>query len=76
MTQTATGQVQAVRYQELIPMLLNELQRQEQELADLHAIVGELRGRVRPDRARRDARRWRPGRAQVYRAPRGSATTS
>ena len=44
-TQTATGEVQAVRYQELIPMLLNELQRQQQELADLRAIVGELRGR-------------------------------
>ena len=30
-TRTATGEVQAVRYQELIPMLLNELQRQRQE---------------------------------------------
>jgi hypothetical protein len=52
-TRTATGEVQAVRYQELIPMLLNELQRQrqalqrqQQELADLRAMVGQ-----RPDTA-------------------------
>jgi hypothetical protein len=32
-TRTATGEVQGVRYQELIPMLLNELQRQRQEFA-------------------------------------------
>jgi hypothetical protein len=31
-THTATGEVQTVRYQELIPMLLNELQRQQQVL--------------------------------------------
>ncbi len=54
-THTATGEVQAVRYQELIPMLLNELQRQrqefqqalqsqQQELADLRALVGQGRG--------------------------------
>ena len=30
-TRTATGEVQTVKYQELIPMLLNELQRQRQE---------------------------------------------
>src|SRR6185295_6406764 len=30
-TRTAAGEVQTVRYQELIPMLLNELQRQQQE---------------------------------------------
>ena len=29
-THTATGEVQAVRYQELIPMLVNEVQRQQQ----------------------------------------------
>jgi hypothetical protein len=29
---TATGKVQTVKYQELIPMLLNELQRQQQTL--------------------------------------------
>jgi endosialidase-like protein len=40
-THTATGEVQAVRYQELIPMLLNELQRQRQELAELRALVGQ-----------------------------------
>jgi len=37
--------VQAVRYQELIPMLLNELQHQQQELAELRALVGQGRGR-------------------------------
>ena len=43
-THTATGEVQAVRYQELIPMLLNELQRARQELAELRALVGQGRG--------------------------------
>jgi trimeric autotransporter adhesin len=56
-THTATGEVQTVKYQELIPMLLNELQRQRQafqqesaevamlrkELADLRALVGQGR---------------------------------
>ena len=53
-THTATGEVQTVKYQELIPMLLNELQRQrqefqqalqrqQQELADLRALVGQGR---------------------------------
>jgi len=56
-THTAAGEVQAVRYQELIPMLLNELQRQQQafqrqeqtlqrqqqELADLRVLVGQGR---------------------------------
>jgi hypothetical protein len=36
---TAAGEVQTVRYQELIPMLLNELQRQQRELADLKTAV-------------------------------------
>ncbi len=54
-THTTTGEVQTVRYQELIPMLLNELQRQrqefqqalqsqQQELTDLRALVGQGRG--------------------------------
>ena len=50
-THTATGEAQTVRYQELIPMLLNELQRQRQELrdqrqelAELRALVGQGRG--------------------------------
>ena len=42
-TRTATGDVQAVRYQELIPMLLNELQRLRQEVAELRA-QGQGRG--------------------------------
>jgi len=56
-TRTATGEVQTVKYQELIPMLLNELQRQrhefqqalqsqQQELAELRALVGQGRGKV------------------------------
>ncbi len=59
-TRTATGEVQAVRYQELVPMLVNELQRQEQdiqqqrqvterlqhELAELRNLVGQMRGGV------------------------------
>ena len=50
-TRTATGEVQAVRYQELIPLLLNELQRQQQELAELRTIVTQMRGRE-PERQR------------------------
>jgi hypothetical protein len=49
-TRTASGEVQTVKYQELIPMLLNELQRQHQalqsqqkELAELRALVGQSR---------------------------------
>jgi hypothetical protein len=52
-THTATGEVQAVRYQELIPMLVNELQRQQhvtehlqRELAELRSLVGQTRGGV------------------------------
>ena len=36
-TRTATGEMQTVKYQELIPMLLNELQRVRQEVAELRA---------------------------------------
>jgi hypothetical protein len=50
-TRTEAGQVQAVRYQELIPLLLNELQQQQrallrhqQELAELRALVRRLAG--------------------------------
>jgi hypothetical protein len=57
-THSANGEVQTVKYQELIPMLLNELQRerqdlrqalqmlqhQQQELSDLRALVGQGRG--------------------------------
>jgi hypothetical protein len=39
-TYAPTGEVRTVRYQELIPMLLNELQRQQRELAELRAVVG------------------------------------
>ena len=49
-THSATGEVQTVKYQELIPMLLNELQRQrqaverqERELAELRILVGQGR---------------------------------
>ena len=52
-TRTASGEVQTVKYQELIPMLLNELQRQHQalqsqqkELAELRVLVGQGRGKV------------------------------
>ena len=53
-TRTAAGEVQTVKYHELIPMLLNELQRQRQvlagmaamrqELAELRALVGHGHG--------------------------------
>jgi hypothetical protein len=38
----ATGEVQTVKYLELIPMLLNELQRQQRELAEVGALRKEL----------------------------------
>ena len=38
-TRTAAGEVQTVKYQELIVMLLNELQRQQQEMVELRALV-------------------------------------
>jgi len=44
-TRTETGDVQGVRYEELIPMLLNELQRQQRELTELRNLVGELQSR-------------------------------
>jgi len=45
-TRAATGEVQAVKYQELIPMLLNELQREHQEVAKLRGELAELRAIV------------------------------
>ena len=46
MTRTADGQLQAVRYQELILMLVNELQRQERAIERQERELGELRGIV------------------------------
>ena len=52
-TRTASGEVHTVKCQELIPMLLNELQEQrqalqsqQQELAELRALLGQGRGKV------------------------------
>src|SRR5262249_12290199 len=42
-TRTAEGEVQTVRYQELIPMLLNELQREHQARWEERAAVASLR---------------------------------
>jgi len=39
-TRTASGEVQTVKYQELIPMLLNELQRLQGKVTALEALVG------------------------------------
>jgi hypothetical protein len=41
-TRTATGEVQTVKYHELIPMLLNELQGQQRELSEVGALRKEL----------------------------------
>jgi len=38
-----SGQAEGVRYEELTPMLLNEVQRQQQELQELKRQVAELR---------------------------------
>jgi hypothetical protein len=45
-TRTETGEVQAVRSHELIPLLLNALQRQQREVAELRAIVTQMRERA------------------------------
>jgi hypothetical protein len=45
-TRTASGEVQTVKYQELIPMLLNELQREHHEVAVLRQELAELRALV------------------------------
>ena len=45
-TRTADGQLQAVRYQELIPMLVNELQRQERAIERQERELDELRRMV------------------------------
>jgi len=45
-TRTASGDVQTVKYHELIPMLLNELQREHQEVASLRRELVELRALV------------------------------
>jgi trimeric autotransporter adhesin len=41
-THSAAGEVQTVEYQELIPMLLNELQREHQEMAKLREELAEI----------------------------------
>jgi Chaperone of endosialidase len=43
-TRTASGEAQTVKYHELIPILLNELQRQRSDLARLEALVEQRRG--------------------------------
>jgi hypothetical protein len=52
-TYAPTGEVRTVKYQELIPMLLNKLQRRQQtlqrqqkELAELRALVNQGSGKV------------------------------
>src|SRR5262249_54076458 len=41
-TRHAQGQVEAIRYQELTPMLLNEVQRQQWEIVELKAQARQL----------------------------------
>jgi hypothetical protein len=42
----ATGEVESVRYEALIPLLLNELQHQQQQVAELHAQNAALAARL------------------------------
>jgi hypothetical protein len=44
-TRNAQGQVEAIRYQELTPMLLNEVQRQQRQNERLRATVEQLQKR-------------------------------
>jgi len=50
-TRTASGEAQAVQYQELIPMLLNELQRQQQAIKRQEQELAEYLFSVRARRA-------------------------
>jgi len=45
-TRDASGAIESVRYQEVIPMLLNELQHQQRQLAELQAQNARLRAAV------------------------------
>src|SRR5262249_38283044 len=45
-TKGADGKVEAVQYHELIPMLLNEVQHQQQEIAELKAQNASLAARL------------------------------
>jgi len=45
-TRNAQGQVEAIRYQELTPMLLNEVQRQQRQNEHLRATVEQLQQRL------------------------------
>src|SRR5262249_4576545 len=45
-TRTASGEVQTVKYHELIPMLLNELQHEHQALQREHQAVEQQRAEV------------------------------
>ena len=45
-TRTANGEIESVRYQEVTPMLLNELQHQQRQLAELKAENARLRAAV------------------------------
>jgi len=60
----ATGEVQTVRYQELIPILLNELQRQHEELAEVAILrkeLAELRAAVGSRQGQQAASSWHFG---------------
>ena len=43
-TRTSSGEVHTVKYHELTPILLNELQRQRSDLARLEVLVEQGRG--------------------------------
>ena len=45
-TRTASGELQTVKYHELIPMLLNELQREQARVAALEAQLAALQALV------------------------------
>jgi hypothetical protein len=45
-THTPTGEVQGVRYEELIPMLVNEVQREHQALQHEHQAVEQQRAEL------------------------------
>src|SRR5262249_24346136 len=54
-TRNAQGQVEAIRYQELTPMLLNELQRQQRQLAELKTQNARLQKQLQEQAAAHQA---------------------
>ena len=54
-TRNAQGQIETIRYHELVPMLLNEMQRQQRQLVDLKAQNARLQQQLQEQEATHQA---------------------